>query len=68
MELGVLSEGMTEILELALVELQLSTFEEWMWPNRGSILRARRSESGSDREKSSGSGDATPSPHGAGNE
>ncbi|KAJ8426729.1 hypothetical protein Cgig2_011550 [Carnegiea gigantea] len=51
--LGVLSRGMIEILELDLVELRWSTFEEWLWCSRGNILRASRSEPDSDREESS---------------
>ncbi|KAJ8430171.1 hypothetical protein Cgig2_028057 [Carnegiea gigantea] len=60
-KLGVLSGGIIEILESALVELRWSTFQKWVWCNKGNILRAHHLEPNTDREESSGTGDASSS-------
>ncbi|KAJ8434534.1 hypothetical protein Cgig2_004300 [Carnegiea gigantea] len=47
-------------MKSALVELQWSTFKEWVWYNRNNILRARHPETDIDQEECSRFGDASP--------
>ncbi|KAJ8440103.1 LOW QUALITY PROTEIN: hypothetical protein Cgig2_026454 [Carnegiea gigantea] len=58
-KLGVLYGGMIEIMESALIELQWSTFEDWVV---GNILRACHPEIDNKQKEGLGFDDASPAP------